>query len=1425
MDGIVSDPVKYITRAYQAELEEVAVKQNTIINLPTGAGKTYIAVQLIKRFYKDLKKPWGSGGKRTFFLVNTVPLINQHILSDMLMHHYISIDKINLIIFDECHQAVDDHPMRLIMKQFETCPVECQPRILGLTATLLNSNVKINRVEETLYELETTFHSTIATASDQAATSAMAKVEELLNKLKNLIKSIRLPQTMNIQAVKLQVGQVNISNDPNKEMGPYGGRLSIIAYVILFERLKRHASSKLEEVMYNMAITHCTEAAGILADSMSNHQGYAKIIRHSSEKILNLINILKQYDPNVYEKSTASLEVNHARKPLSCIIFTQERFTAKIIYNILKAAKETNPEEFAFLQHDFIVGFNINPYNNTREQHYTKKQSHMALERFRNGELNCLISTRILEEGVDIPQCLLVVRYDLPTEYRSYIQSKGRGRSKDASYVLLVLNDPEIRSKFMSKYQTFIEIESKLRQLLVGKSLERIAPTAEDIKTSLYEEDEIPPYINPHNGMLPHDQFTTIAPMWVLETDYEKNKHIITIFMPLACPIKTPIRYSKYLQSIPSFESKKFYLHIIKLDVAFPKPQESREAALYELLGSGHGYGLLTMNPLPNLCQFSMFLTVGEVNTSLKMNYAFLVYDGTTNGLYVVPIVTSDHISYEINWGAMDYKEIQPIYVPSDTERKSLKVDQKTYKHSVVTPWYRATSFPDRYIVSNVLEYMTPDSPFDLSSMGSYADYYSTKYNLDIQGPRDQPMLEVRNISSRMNCLQPRAATLTGLTDKQQRLISNAQGDDKINKFKEIFVPEFCNHYEYPGVLWYKAIMLPSIIHRVTMLLVAYELREEITEGTKYGQKHLNKGEEWLPLTANLKKAKQSLLSQVEEPAPIMNIDRINNPVDDRVARPSKLSMKDIVKELNKKKMNQDYNWDELEEPIDIDRNIEIVTVMDVECYDTFNTLVISDKKSDPQAKVQSPTKSHVSLLSAIMPPPDLEMGEIRLLSRKATGRGPELRDILTSITTINSHDTFDLERNETLGDSFLKFASTLYLFHKFSELDEGKLTNIKGRLIGNRNLYYAGQKIRLGGRMKVEHFSPRSDFVVPGFLAPKLLIDFIEDKKIRPTFLIGIQFSTQESLSGELTKESITMLQQRFNDLNNIAEPEPEGRAQNIMQGYVLSQAVSDKSVADCVESLIGTYLLSGGIEAAVKVLEWMKALSHPSYIRNRYTGSYERLEFLGDAILDFLITSHIFENFGDMTPGDLTDLRSALVNNVTFAAYVVKLNLHKFLCYDMNPALCNAIIAFAEHQEQRQHDIIGDVQYSIDEEECQMAEYVDVPKTLSDVFESLTGAIYLDSGGDLSAVWQVVYRIMWKEINSFSTNIPKQPVRVLYEEKFACPVFGEAKLLETNISRVMMPVTFTKSGRRHSVYGVGHNKSQAKRAAAKLALKILAV
>lgn len=54
------------------------------------------------------------------------------------------------------------------------------------------------------------------------------------------------------------------------------------------------------------------------------------------------------------------------------------------------------------------------------------------------------------------------------------------------------------------------------------------------------------------------------------------------------------------------------------------------------------------------------------------------------------------------------------------------------------------------------------------------------------------------------------------------------------------------------------------------------------------------------------------------------------------------------------------------------------------------------------------------------------------------------------------------------------------------------------------------------------------------------------------------------------------------------------------------------------------------------------------------------------------------------------------------------------------------------------------------IGEEECEEAEDVEVPKALGDVFESLAGAIYLDSGMSLDAVWSVYYTIMKSEIGN---------------------------------------------------------------------------
>lgn len=57
--------------------------------------------------------------------------------------------------------------------------------------------------------------------------------------------------------------------------------------------------------------------------------------------------------------------------------------------------------------------------------------------------------------------------------------------------------------------------------------------------------------------------------------------------------------------------------------------------------------------------------------------------------------------------------------------------------------------------------------------------------------------------------------------------------------------------------------------------------------------------------------------------------------------------------------------------------------------------------------------------------------------------------------------------------------------------------------------------------------------------------------------------------------------------------------------------------------------------------------------------------------------------------------------------------------------------------------------------EEECEEAEDIEVPKALGDVFESVAGAIYLDSNMSLDAVWKVYYRIMKNEIGKTTNQI----------------------------------------------------------------------
>ena len=112
--------------------------------------------------------------------------------------------------------------------------------------------------------------------------------------------------------------------------------------------------------------------------------------------------------------------------------------------------------------------------------------------------------------------------------------------------------------------------------------------------------------------------------------------------------------------------------------------------------------------------------------------------------------------------------------------------------------------------------------------------------------------------------------------------------------------------------------------------------------------------------------------------------------------------------------------------------------------------------------------------------------------------------------------------------------------------------------------------------------------------------------------------------------------------------------------------------------------------------------ALSHKSYVNelkiNTYP-EYERLEFLGDAVLELVVSDHLYRKKGDMPEGEMTKLRAALVCESTPAECAREISLSDFILVGRGE----------EEQGSRFRDSI-----------------------VSDVFEALIGAIYLDGGID---------------------------------------------------------------------------------------------
>lgn len=194
-------------------------------------------------------------------------------------------------------------------------------------------------------------------------------------------------------------------------------------------------------------------------------------------------------------------------------------------------------------------------------------------------------------------------------------------------------------------------------------------------------------------------------------------------------------------------------------------------------------------------------------------------------------------------------------------------------------------------------------------------------------------------------------------------------------------------------------------------------------------------------------------------------------------------------------------------------------------------------------------------------------------------------------------------------------------------------------------------------------------------------------------------------------------------------------------------------------------------------------------------------------------------------MDPGKLTDLRSALVNNVTLACIVVRNDIHKFLLAE-NHSLSEAIKNFVRFQESRNHFVTDEVLLlKTEDDSVDIAEAVDVPKALGDIFESIVGAVFLDSNLSFETTWKVIYNLMQNEIAEWKVNVPLQIVRRLfeYQKGIAKAKFYNTEKIEGD-DNVAVPLKIMCHGEEKNIIGFGKNRELAKKAAAKKALLELA-
>ena len=437
-------------REYQTNLANDVKNQNCLIVLPTGLGKTTIALQVIVDYMQN-----GTGG--VLFLAPTRVLVNQHyeFLKENLLIADIGIvtgedllskrkkkwmnsvvcatpeitkndfarnivfpNQFALVVFDEAHRTIGDYAYSIIAKYFQNTDT----RILAMTATLPSEKEKAKEIVTRLRIKN------LIERSDESP-----DVKPYIQKTET--EWVRVDLTKEMKAIQMCIKLA--LEERYKELRKNGLRLSdnkslsqlLNARQYVLTQNRRSAKPLFTAIRITYAL-NIFEAHGItpflkFCDRTKEKKGAGiKDLFEIDPNFTRAISLAKNQQSNGLEhpKIDRLVDILHDVKS-KVLIFSSYRDSVNVIHQKLLDMN---------ISAEILIG-------KSGETGLKQKKQIETVQRFRDGVTKALIATRVGEEGLDISEVNLVIFYDnVPSSIR-FIQRKGRTGRKDEGRLIVLI--------------------------------------------------------------------------------------------------------------------------------------------------------------------------------------------------------------------------------------------------------------------------------------------------------------------------------------------------------------------------------------------------------------------------------------------------------------------------------------------------------------------------------------------------------------------------------------------------------------------------------------------------------------------------------------------------------------------------------------------------------------------------------------------------------------------------------------------------------------------------------------------------------------------------------------------------------------------------------------------------------------------------